>query len=131
MCFCFFIALLPIEVRVLRIGDDGPFFRVINGDVITLRYTHSMYGVPVKERLRVENGHFELFHIETSDAALEYFCIESKDESNVKNSLKEFTIPAKSVGRHTLSVQGHAILLSNIRTKDPHKHFKTTSRVIL
>jgi len=81
-----------------------------------------MYGVPVTERLRVESGSLELFHVITSDAALEYFGIEGKDENNVKNSLKEFTIPTGSVGQHTLSVQGHEILLSNIRTKGQKIH---------
>ncbi|MCX5810224.1 MAG: hypothetical protein NTX36_12795 [Proteobacteria bacterium] len=116
------IAVLLIQVQVLKIGDSGLFFRVINGNIITLRYTHSMYGVPVTERLRVENGRLELFHVITSDAALEYFGIEGKDENNVKNSLKEFTIPAESVGRHMLSVQGHEILLSDIRTKGQKIH---------
>jgi len=116
------IAVLLIQVQVLKIGDSGLFFRVINGNIITLRYTHSMYGVPVTERLRVENGRLELFHVITSDAALEYFGIEGKDENNVKNSLKEFTIPTGSVGQHTLSVQGHEILLSNIRTKGQNIH---------
>jgi hypothetical protein len=116
------VAVLLIKVQVLKIGDFGPFFRVVNGNIITLRYTHSMYGVSVTERLRVENGCLELFHVVTSDAALEYFGIEGKDENNVKNSLKEFTIPKESVGRHTLSIQGHEILLSNIRTKDQKIH---------
>ena len=116
------IAVLLIQVQVLKIGDSGLFFRVINGNIITLRYTHSMYGVPVTERLRVESGSLELFHVTTSDAALEYFGIEGKDENNVKNSLKEFTIPTGSVGQHTLSVQGHEILLSNIRTKGQKIH---------
>jgi len=116
------IAVLLIQVQVLKIGDSGLFFRVINGNIITLRYTHSMYGVPVTERLRVESGSLELFHVITSDAALEYFGIEGKDENNVKNSLKEFTIPTGSVGQHTLSVQGHEILLSNIRTKGQKIH---------
>lgn len=109
---CF--AVLLIKVQILKIGDSGIFFRVINGNIITLRYTHSMYGVPVTERLRVENGRLELFHVKTSDAALEYFGIEEKGENNVKNSLKEFIIPADSVGQHSLSVQGHEISLSNI-----------------
>ena len=87
-----------------------------------------MYGVPVAERLRVENGRLELFHVKTSDAALEYFGIEGRDENNVKNSLKEFTIPAESVGRHTLSIQEDQILLRDIRTKDQKIHISITKQ---
>lgn len=125
------IAVLLIQVQVLEIGDSGLIFRVINGNIITLRYTHSMYGVPVTERLRVEDGRLELFHVETNDAALEYFGIEGKGENNAKNSLKEFTIPAGSVGRHTLSVKGHEILLSDIRTKDQKIHISITKQPLV
>jgi hypothetical protein len=64
------ILVLQIEVQVLKIGGSGLFFRVKNGNIISLKYMHSMYGVPVIERLRVENGRLELFHVKTSDAAL-------------------------------------------------------------
>jgi hypothetical protein len=116
------ILVLQIEVQVLKIGGSGFFFRVKNGNIISLKYMHSMYGVPVIERLRVENGRLELFHVKTSDAALEYFGIQGKDENNVKNSLKEFTIPAGSVGQHTLTVHGQEIILSSIHTKDQKIH---------
>ncbi len=107
-----------IKVYVLKIGHPGLYYRVVKGDVITLEYTHSMYGVTVTERLRVKDGYLELFHVKSNDAALEYFGIEGRGENNVKNILKEFTIPADSVGQHKLFVKDHEILLSNICTKD-------------
>lgn len=114
--------VLLTRVQILEIGDPGLHLRVTNGNIVALRYTHSMYGVPVTERLRVENGRLELFHVETTDAALEYFGIEGKGVNNVNNSLKKFTIPAESVGRHMLSVKGFDVLLSDICTKDQRIH---------
>jgi len=110
---------LLIKVQILKIGDKGPSYLVSRGDVITLRYTHSMYGVPVAERLRVENGYLEIFSVATSDAALEYFGIASKEEHNVKGAIKEFSIPSDSVGGHTLSVRGDTIPFTALH--DEHK----------
>lgn len=113
---------IVIKIQVLKIGDAGLFFIVENGDILTLSYTHSMYKVPVIERLKVENGVLELFHVETSDAALEYFGIKGKDVNNVENHIKEFIIPAVSVGHHKLSVRGHDILLSDVKANDQKIH---------
>ncbi len=110
------------RVQVLEIGNSGILLRVTNGNIIALRYIHSMYGVPVTERLKVENGRLELFQVETTDAALEYFGIERKGVNNVNHSLREFTIPAESVGRHMLSVKGYDILLSDICAKGQRIH---------
>jgi len=118
LCIIVVILFFILKIQVLVIGDAGYFFRVTNGNIITLSYTHSMYNVPVIERLKVENGTLELFHVETSDAALEYFGIEGKKAKNVKISIKEFTIPAVSVGHHVLSVKGYDIILGDVKTKD-------------
>lgn len=120
LCIIVVILFFILKIQVLAIGDAGYFFRVTNGDIVTLSYTHSMYNVPVIERLKVENGTLELFRVESSDAALEYFGIEGK--KNVKISVKEFVIPAVSVGHHVLSVKGHDILLGNVKTKDQKIH---------
>lgn len=107
---------------MLKIGDNGPSYRVSRGEVIALRYTHSMYGVPVIERLRVEDGYLELFSVATSDAALEYYGIDSKEEQNVKRTVKEFSIPKGSVGGHTLSVRGDIIPFTTLH--DEHTNIR-------
>jgi hypothetical protein len=117
-CIIGITSIFVLKIQVLAIGDAGYCFRVKNGDTIALSYTHSMYKVPVIERFKVENGMLELFHVETSDAALEYFGIEGKGINNVRTSVKEFTIPTVSVGHHLLSVSGKNILLGSIKTKD-------------
>jgi hypothetical protein len=123
LCISIFsVAGLLIRVQILKIGDKGPSYRVSRGDVITLRYTHSMYGVPVVERLRVENGYFEIFSVITSDAALEYYGITSKEEQNVKGAIKEFSIPQGSVGGHTLSVGGDTIPFTALH--DEHRNIR-------
>jgi hypothetical protein len=43
-----------IRPQVLEIGRAGPHVWVREGDLVSLHYIQSMYGVPVEERLRVE-----------------------------------------------------------------------------
>ena len=49
-------AAAGIRPLVLEIGRRGPRIWVQHGDLISLHYIQSMYGVPVVERLRVEDG---------------------------------------------------------------------------
>jgi hypothetical protein len=104
---------LLFPVQVLKIGNKGPCVRV-SGDIISLRYTHSMYGVPVEERLRVEGRHLVLFHVMTSDAALEYYGIEGRDEGNARRVLDQVSIPLDSVGEQTLTVRNRRIALRDL-----------------
>jgi hypothetical protein len=122
---------LLINIQVLKIGDKGPSYRVTRGDIITLRYTHSMYGVPVIERLRVEDGYFEIFSVATSDAALEYFGIASKEEQNVKGAIKEFSIPKDSVGGHSLSVRGNTIPFTTLHDEHKSIHIRLVQQPLL
>jgi hypothetical protein len=106
-----------VRFQVLKIGDEGPCVRVSEGEIISLRYTHSMYGVPVEERLRVEGRHLALFHMVTSDAALEYYGIEGRDEGNARRVLDQFDIPRDSVGGQTLTVRNRRIVLRDLPGK--------------
>lgn len=110
---CVAVGLL-VKVQVLQVGEGGPVFRVAESEVFSLCYIQSMYSVPVTEKFRVEKGHFILFHVISSAAALEYFGIERKEENNVRRALVEFSIPRASVGQHVLTVKGRAIELGNI-----------------
>ena len=108
---CLAAGLRPL---VLEIGRQGPRRLVREGDLISLHYTQSMYGVPVAERLRVEDNRLVLFEVDSTFAALEYLGIETKGPHNVKRVLQEFSIPADSVGNHTLAVGGDCIPLSSV-----------------
>lgn len=103
-----------LRIPVLRIGSGGPCVPVSEGDVISLRYTHSMYGVPVEERLRVEGRRLVLFHMVTSDAALEYYGIERRGEGNARRVVDRFNIPRGSVGGQTLTVRERRIVLREL-----------------
>jgi hypothetical protein len=107
-----------VRVQVLQVGDGGPTFRVAEGEVFSLWYIQSMYGVPVTEKFRVENGHLILFHVISSDAALEYFGIEKKEVNNVRRALAEFSIPQASIGKHALLIREHEIELRNLVAHD-------------
>jgi hypothetical protein len=116
--FALLAALLP--VRVLSTGERGPLSKVSVGDTFTLRYTHSMYGVDVRENFRIGHEDFTLYHVDSSQAALEYFGIEHSGPENVQNTLRSFTIPGGSVGRHELLVNDCRIQLHSLRGKsDP------------
>jgi len=107
-----------IRPQVLEVGRSGPHVWVREGDLVSLHYTQSMYGVPVEERLRVEAGDLVLFEVVSSDAALEYLGIETKGPNNVKRILQDFSIPADSVGNHVLRVGDRRIPLASIPADD-------------
>ena len=118
----FFIVLAPVAVlisvalfpmfQVLEIGngDAKMLLCVSKGDVFAHGYTHSMYGAPVFEKFKIENGCLRLFHVMTeSDAVLEYFAIEKKDEPNAHGTFKSFSIPSASIGQHRFTLNGREI----------------------
>ena len=99
-------------VLVLEIGAPGLRLSVHQGDVVICTYIHSIYDVPVSEKLRVEDGYFKLFHVTTeSDAVLAFLGLDRKDGSNVDREFKEFTVNAASQGGHVLTVHGRDIPL--------------------
>lgn len=110
------LACLAAGIRplVLEVGRQGPCLWIREGDLISLHYTQSMYGVPVAEHLRVEGGRLVLFEVASSGAALEYLGIEARGPHNVRRVLQEFTIPADSVGNHVLFAGGRRIPLASV-----------------
>ncbi len=120
-----------VRVQVLQVGDGGPVFRVAEGEVFSLCYTQSMYGVPVTEKFRVEKGQLTLFHVISSDAALEYFGIERKEENNVRRELVEFSIPWASVGKHVLTVKDREIRLGDLSGQGEHIRIRMAEMPII
>ncbi len=113
--FCLFCLLLfgyIVRIQVLEIGEGGKPIRIRNRDIVTLQYTHSMYGVTVKERLIVDEGRLILYHVDTNDAALEYFGIEGKEKYNVRVDIKGIGIPKDSIGNHILYLRDKALKIS-------------------
>jgi hypothetical protein len=108
-----------VKVQVLEIGSSSLRMPVSKGDVFSHKFTHSMYGATVCEKFRVEDGYFTLFHVMTqSDAALEYYAIESRDVGNVNRQYREFTIPAASVGNHVLKLDNREMALATHPGRD-------------
>lgn len=117
----FVIAGYFIKAQVLEIGDGGLSFSVKPGEIFAHCFIHSMYDVPVCEKFRVEKGTFTLFYIETqSDAALEYYGIEKRQENNVNRRFTEMIIPAESSGRHRIQIGNREIHPDKSYTKDRH-----------
>jgi len=113
--FALLAALIPVSV--LSIAERGPLCKVSTGDTFTLRYIHSMYGVEVREHFRIGQEDFTLYHVDSSEAALEYFGIEHSGPNNVQRTLQAFTIPGGSVGRHELLLNGCRIQLHTLGGK--------------
>lgn len=108
---------LGVRPQIIEVGRAGPRVWVSEGDVVSLHYTQSMYGVPVEERLRVERGSLILFEVVSTEAALEYLGIETRGANNTHRVLQDFSIPAASVGNHVLFVNGRAIPLSSVSSE--------------
>lgn len=105
--------------QILTVSGLGRAIRVVNGDIITLRYTQSMYHVPVVEKFRVRNGNLCLFEIASSGAALEYLGIERHGEGNAERDLKGFSVPRASIGNHVLTVKEREIPFSDLNEPGP------------
>jgi len=113
------VAGIGKKVLVLEIGDLGVLVPVRVGEVFFHSYTQSMYGVSVQEKFRIEDGCFRLVHVSTpSGAALAYLGIEKKDEPNVDETFREFTIPAASIGNHALRVHDKEFPLGTAAERD-------------
>ena len=110
--FVFLVSLLP--VRALSVGERGPLWKVSAGDTFTLRYTHSMYGVEVRENFRIGQEDFTLYQVDSSEAALEYFGIEHSGPNNVRRTLQTFTVPGGSVGHHEILLKDRQIQLGSL-----------------
>lgn len=104
--------------QVLEVGRTGARIPVRTGEVVTLRYTQSMYGTPVVERLRVEDGRLVLFEVAASDACLEYLRIETHGPGNAAVALDRFSVPLDSVGGHVLAVGGRELRLAETPAED-------------
>ena len=106
-------ALFPVfQTLEIGSGDGRVLLSVSEGDVFTHGYTHSMYGAPVSEKFRIEDGSLRLFHVMTeSEAVLEYFAIEKKGAPNTAGKFKSFSIPGASIGRHVLDLNGREIAI--------------------
>jgi len=113
-----FISGFLVHLQVLVVGTQVPFIKVRNGEILTLKYIHSMYGVDVFESMRIENNLFEIFHVSTSEAALEYFGIEKKDTGNVQRVVKEFSIPKESTGNHVLILRDKELKINECGDED-------------
>ncbi|MEW6112885.1 MAG: hypothetical protein AB1664_12210 [Thermodesulfobacteriota bacterium] len=116
-------ALLTVGLckNLLLVQIDNPemLIWVSEGDVLVHTYMHSMYQVPVSERFRIERGHFMLFHVKTdSYAALEYLGLQRKDEPNVDEKFREFSIPSASIGNHALRLHDSDIPLGTHQDKE-------------
>lgn len=125
--FVFFLLALGLQtnLQVVEIGDSGPSLLARNGDLFCHEYTHSMYGVQVVEKFRIEDGHFRIFHVMTqSDAVLEYFGIEKRDKHNVDGTFQQFSIPAASIGKHILKLDSYELSLDKPEHKDGSIHVK-------
>jgi hypothetical protein len=110
--FVFLISLLPVQV--LSVGERGPLWKVSEGDTFTLRYTHSMYGVEVRENFRIGQEDFTLYQVDSSEAALEYFGIEHSGTNNVRRTLQRFTVPGGSVGHQEILLKDRRIQIRSL-----------------
>jgi hypothetical protein len=116
---------LPANLQVLEVGGPDTVLSVSKGDVFFHEYTHSMYGVQVSEKFRIEDGHFRLVHVMTqSDAVLEYFGIEKRGEHNADGTFQEFTIPAASCGNHILRLHNLELSLGTLQHRSGRIHLK-------
>jgi hypothetical protein len=122
---------LGIRPQVIEVGHLGPRIWVREGDIVCLRYTQSMYGVPVEERFRVEGGRLFLFEVDTTGAALEYLGIESRGANNVARILQEFSMPAGSVGGYSLSAGGRRIALRDVPAEDGRIRVRLTRQPLI
>jgi len=117
---------------ILEIGTPELRLPVHQDDVIVCTYINSIYEVPVSEKLRIEDGHFRLFHVTTqSDAVLAFLGLERKDEPNADLELKEFTVNAASLGHHVLRVNDRDIPLRPHRDQQGRIHVKLLKAPLL
>ncbi len=115
---------LLITFQVLEIGTKGPLVRVHDGEILILKYIHSMYGVSVQEKIMIEKDRLKVFYVSTSEAALEYFGIERKGEGNVDRAVKGFIIPKESTGHHILVFRNRELKINECGDIDGSIHVR-------
>ena len=119
-------------VLILEIGAPELRLSVHQDDVIVCTYINSIYDVPVSEKLRIEDGHFRLFHVMTqSEAVLAFLGLERKDEPNADLEFKEFTVNAASLGHHVLRVHDRDIPLRSHSDQEGRIHVKLLKAALL
>jgi hypothetical protein len=123
--------ILGIRPQVIELGHKGPSVWVREGDIVSLRYTQSMYGVPVEERFRVEDGRLVLFEVDTTAAGLEYLGLESRGVNNGRRVLQEIYIPQNSVGSHSLFVGDRRIVLADVPAADGRIRVRLTRQALI
>jgi len=112
-------AALTVDSQMIEVGNQGLLFPVTDGDLVSHGFTHSMFGVRVIERFRIQNGCLNLFHVESeSDAALEYYGIENRHVNNVNRQVREFRIPVASIGSHVLNIRNQSVFLGTSQTSE-------------
>jgi hypothetical protein len=117
---------------ILEIGAPELRLSVHQDDVIVCTYINSIYDVPVSEKLRIEDGHFRLFHVTTqSDAVLAFMGLERKDEPNADLEFKEFIVNAASLGHHVLRVHDRDIPLRSHSDQEGRIHVKLLKAPLL
>jgi hypothetical protein len=122
-------AALNVDSQMIAVGNQGLFFPVANGDIISHEFIHSMYDVRVIERFRIENGWLHLFHVDSeSNAALEYYGIDNRRENNVNRRIREFRIPVGSIGSHALHVRNQTVSLGVSQTSERCIFIRLSSR---
>ena len=110
---------LGTDVLVVQIDSPEIMVPVSEGEEFCRTYINSMYQASVSEKFRIEDGHLRLVHVRTqSDAALAYLGIERKNEPNVDRKLREFSIPAASIGNHMLRFHDRDIPLGTREGRD-------------
>jgi hypothetical protein len=123
----FFAVGLCKQVLVVQVDGPNVLIPVSEGEVFFRSYTHSMYQVPVTEKFLIENGHFRLVHVRTqSDAVLAYLGLEGKNEPNADAKVKEFSIPAASIGNHVLRFPHRDLDLGTQEGRDGRIRVKLT-----
>ncbi len=113
-----------INLQTLMIGSNDVFFAVKPGDVFIHKFVHSMYDVEVKEKFLIGSDGFTLFHVETSDSALEYYAIEGRHENNVNRRFNDILIPSESMGRHSIEINNHILNLEKFSGRSRHIRIK-------
>jgi hypothetical protein len=101
-----------LQIQVIEVKNTQLYIFVRDGDIISHEFIHSIYDVPVMEKLRICKGSMVLFFLDSpDDAALEYYWIDRRGEGNVCRRIDEFYIPVKSIGRHSVSINNEPIFV--------------------
>jgi hypothetical protein len=95
------------SIQVLQLKPPDVLYRLPQGALFTMRFTHSMYGVEVRQYFRAGKDNIILYQVESAESALEYYGIGGQGPGNVSQQITEFTIPGGSVGNYQLYIDGY------------------------